>query len=219
MTRTLQRIQSLLPSTVVCAVLLLCGPVLGQLVVLPSAGNMLGAATASEPGKWIVFAEGFMPVQPTLVDGGKSILWEGKAGTYAVIYLPPGDGQPTVQRVTLGDPGPDPPEPDPPGPNPVGPKQIMMFYDSDRLDNYPEPQRALLTSLALRRELVQAGHVVLEMVEAAALAGTPPARYKAFFDAARGQAMPVLAMAPKSGGSVRAVPLPADKAGLLEALK
>ena len=98
-------------------VLLLCGPVLGQLVVLPAQGNLLGAATAPEPGKWIVFAEGFMPIQPVLVDGGKSILWEGKAGTYAVIYLPPGDGQPTVQRVTLGgDPGPDPPPPVPPVP-------------------------------------------------------------------------------------------------------
>jgi hypothetical protein len=132
-----------------------------------------------------------------------------------VIYFPPGDAQPTVQQVTLGDPGPDPPPPDPI----TGPKQLMMFYDADRLDNYPEPQRALLTSLALRKELVSAGHVVLEMVEAEALNGTPPARYKAFFDAARGQAMPVLAMAPKSGGSVRAVPLPADTAGLLEALK
>ena len=43
-----------------------------------------------------------MPVQPTLNDGGKSIVWEGDAGDYAVIYLPPGDGQPVVQKVTLG---------------------------------------------------------------------------------------------------------------------
>lgn len=122
------------------------------------------------------------------------------------------------KTITVGEaPGPDPPGPDPP--NPVGPKQIMIFYEGDRLDNYPPPQREILVSLALRQELVQAGHVVLEMVESAALSGTAPARYKTFFDAARGQALPVLTFAPKAGGTVKAVPLPADKTGLLEALK
>jgi hypothetical protein len=63
---------------------------------MPAAGKCLGYAAAHEPGKWIVFASGMMPVQPTLNDGGKSIVWEGDAGDYAVIYLPPGDGQPVV---------------------------------------------------------------------------------------------------------------------------
>lgn len=91
-------------------------PALGQVAVLPTTGKSLGGATAPEPGKWIVFAAGLMPVQPVLLDSGKAIIWEGPAGDYAVIYLPPGDGQPIVQRVTLGgNPGPEPqPDPTPP---------------------------------------------------------------------------------------------------------
>jgi len=125
------------------------------------------------------------------------------------------------KAIVVGDPGPDPPQPDPPGPNPppVGPKQIMIFYDFDRLDNYPESQRSLLTSLVLRKELVAAGHVFLEVVEKAALSGTAPAKYKVFFDAARGKELPLLAIAPKEGGPGLVMPLPANKAALLEALK
>lgn len=98
--------------------LLLCVPTAlwGQsLTVLPSAGKAAGFVSAPEPGKWIVFATGFMPVQPTLVDGGKSIVFEGEAGEYAVIYLPPGDAQPLVQKVVLGGVAPQPDPPVPPG--------------------------------------------------------------------------------------------------------
>ena len=204
----------ILPCTI--WVLLLCSSALGQLVVLPTPGNLLGAATAPEPGKWIVFAEGFMPVQPTLTDGGKTILWQGKAGLYAVVYLPPGDGQPVVQQVKLGEkePGPDPPDP----PTPGGPYQLMMVYDADLLDNYPPQQRALLTSQTYRRQLVQTGHVVLEIVERAAL-DLPSQRYAAFFAVAKGKPLPLLLYAPKAGGDVKAVPLPANWQALQEVLK
>ena len=106
----------------VVTLLLLPLPASAQITVLPTQGKSLGSASAPEPGKWIVFASGFLPVQPIVLDGGKTVLWEGDPGDYAVIYLPPGDGQPVVQRVTLGatsppapDPQPDPtPEPQPP---------------------------------------------------------------------------------------------------------
>jgi hypothetical protein len=116
------------------------------LTVLPAAGHHLGAATAPEPGKWIVFSEGFMPIQPVLVDGGKTILWEGKPGTYAVIYLPPGDGQPVVQQVKLGEkePSPDPPVP----PVPPGERWAVIWEESSQRT----PQQAALYA-ALRKQL------------------------------------------------------------------
>lgn len=114
--------------------------------------------------------------------------------------------------VGPGGPGPDPP---PPG----GPYQLMFFYEGDSLDNYPQAQRNLITSLALRNRLVSQGHVVLEMVEAKALDKPAPDRYKLFFDAVRGKTMPRLAFAPKEGGELREVPLPANEAELNELLK
>lgn len=88
---------------------------IGQVATFPPAGKSLGAATAPEPGKWIVFATGFTPIQPTLLDGGKAIWWVGDAGEYAVIFFPPGDAQPVVSKVTLGGSAPVPP----PGPGPT----------------------------------------------------------------------------------------------------
>lgn len=191
-----------------------------QLKTLPEPGKLLGYVAAEEPGKWLVFGPGGITiVQPTVIDGGKAVFWQGAAGEYAVVFLPPGDAQPLPINVVLGGPAPGPDPPDPPTPEPSGAKQIMMFYSGDQLDNLPAAQRELLTSLKLRQELVKAGHVVLEMVEASALSGAAPARYKAFFDAARDQPMPVLVYAPKTGGKVTAVPLPADRARLLEVLR
>lgn len=94
---------------------LIAATAFGQVVTFPPSGKSLGAATAPEPGKWIVFATGFTPIQPTLVDGGKGIWWVGDAGEYAVIFFPPGDAQPVVSKVTLGGSAPAPP----PGPTPA----------------------------------------------------------------------------------------------------
>lgn len=67
----------------VATLLLLPLPALAQISVLPTQGKSLGSASAPEPGKWIVFATGFLPVQPVLLDGGETILREGDAGDYS----------------------------------------------------------------------------------------------------------------------------------------
>ena len=175
-------------------VLLLCSSVWGQLVVLPSAGNMLGAATAPEPGKWIVFAEGFMPIQPVLVDGGKSIMWEGKAGTYAVIYLPPGDGQPTVQRVTLGDPGPDPP---PIPPVPPGERWAVVWMETAERT----PQQAALFA-KLRKEWEPNRLFILDV-------SNPGPAWEAYRKLAEPKELPALAVYAGTA-LVRTVPCPSS---------
>jgi hypothetical protein len=173
--------------------------------VLPTQGNLLGAATAPEPGKWIVFAEGFMPIQPVLVDGGKSILWEGKAGTYAVIYLPPGDGQPVVQRVTLGgDPGPDPPPPVPPVP--PGERWAVIWNETAQRT----PQQASLY-VALRKEFQSERLLILDVSQL-------PPKWEAWrAKLAPAQALPAL-MVVAGNQLVRVVPLPSSVAAVREAI-
>lgn len=107
---------------VALAVVASCSVLWGQLTVLPTSGKSLGSATAPEPGKWFVLSSDFMPVTPIYIeqvekDGpAKGVMWEGAAGVYAVFYFPPGDKQPTFQKVTLGGSVPPPKPPDPPDP-------------------------------------------------------------------------------------------------------
>jgi hypothetical protein len=114
------------------------------------------------------------------------------------------------------DPGPDPPVP----PNPGGPKELMLFYEADQLDNYPEPQRRLLTSLKLREELTSAGHLFYRVIEAGALeANVAGSGWEPWFAAVKGDPMPRAALRNRGGGPVTDVPLPADKAALLKLLE
>jgi len=110
----------------------------------------MALVTAPEPGKWVVLkSPDFLPVQPTLFDGGKSIAFEGDAGVYGVLFFPPGDGQPLVQRVVLGGTTPDPPEPPDP-PVPPGDRWAIIWEES--LDRTPE-QAALRTALKKQSDL------------------------------------------------------------------
>jgi hypothetical protein len=94
-----------------------------EATVLPEPGKLLGFVSRTEPGKWLVFGpNGFKIVQPTIIEGGKAVLWQGLAGEYAVIYLPPGEAQPIPLVVQLGAAGPVPPGPiPPPNPPPLSP--------------------------------------------------------------------------------------------------
>jgi hypothetical protein len=211
-------------------------PALAQISVLPTHGKSLGSASAPEPGKWIVFATGFLPVQPVLLDGGKTILWEGDAGDYAVIYLPPGDAQPVVQRVTLGatsppapDPQPDPtPEPQPP-PSPTK-WQVAIFVESDDLDAMPLAQLEITSSLVFRQTLAAAGHALLgiwdkdrpttTVCEGGVCRQVPVGgKHDAFWAAVSGDPLPRVAIAPLGGGPVQDFPLPATAAELLQLLQ
>lgn len=214
-----------------CIALSLPLPASGQLTVLPSQGKYLGAATAPEAGKWIVFAANFVPVQPTLVDGGKSILWEGDAGDYAVIFLPPGDAQPIVQKVTLGKAADPPTPPTPPTP-PVNAKwQVLFFIESADLDNLTLPQQAMLSGLVFRSELTKAGHRFMGTfdkdrstgqtvicVDGTCLRTTRESKYDVWWKAIAGKTVPLVAIAPLEGGTIQTFPLPADAAALLKLL-
>lgn len=118
-------------------------------------------------------------------------------------------------EVLVGN-GPVPPPPPPPPPGDK--KQIVMFYSADQLDNYPQPQRSLLTSLALRQKLVAAGHQVLEILEAAAIPNTAGGPLAEFGKSVVGDALPRVALRPVSGGAVLDYALPADEAGLMKLL-
>ena len=209
----------------VVALLLLPLPASAQITVLPTQGKSLGSASAPEPGKWIVFAAGFLPVQPVLLDGGKTILWEGDAGDYAVIYLPPGDAQPVVQRVTLGGTVTPPIPPDPP---PVNAKwQVLFFVESADLDSLTLPQLEMVSGLLFRQELNKAGHKFLGTFDKDRSSGQTvvsqdgtcltvqrESKYDVWWKAITGKAVPLVAIAPIAGGDIQTFPLPANAAAL-----
>ena len=177
-----------------------------DLIVLPTEGKLLGYVSAPEPGKWVVIEKTeFVFVQPTVLEGGKSIMIEGTAGKYGVIYFPPGDDtQPMTQVVVLGGGEPDPPDP----PEPSGPWQIMMFYDAQYLDDYQPEKRLLLNSLILRDKLEADGHVFLEALEKSDIRDGVPSRYTPWVNAVLNDPLPRIALAPLEGGKVMDFPLP-----------
>lgn len=104
-----------------------------ELTVLPTAGKLAGYVSSPEPGKWLVFQEGFLPVESTVLDGGKAVLWQGEPGVYGVMYFPPGDAQPTMKRVVLGSEQPKPkPDPDPNPPLPPGAKWLLLVEEAGK---------------------------------------------------------------------------------------
>jgi hypothetical protein len=116
--------------------------------------------------------------------------------------------------VSGGGPGPDPPDP----PNPGGKYRIVMFYSADQLDNYPQPQRSLLTSRQYREQLVSLGHIFLEVLEEASLASASGA-FAPFIESVKGDPLPRIAIVPVAGGKVLDFPLPADMPALLKLLE
>jgi len=117
-------------------------------------------------------------------------------------------------EVLVGeDPNPPPPPPPPPG----GPYEIAMFYEADKLDNYPQSQRSLLTSLSLREKLQAQKHQVLEIFEWSSLS-TNGGQYEDFFAAVRDSTAPRIAIRAIAGGPVIDAPLPPNEAALMEFL-
>ena len=189
------------------------------LTPMPSEGKLLGGVKSDVAGKWIVIAEGMKFIQPTVIDEGKSILFEGDPGLYGVIFFPPGDAQPQTTTVILkGGDRPDPPLP--PDPTPGGLKQIVMFYDGNQKDNLPNEQRQLMFSLATIKKIEKLGHSVLEIVESKALGRSDlPKRIESFAAAAEdlGQ-FPSIVVAPLTGGKLEAYPLPKNYDELIKLL-
>ena len=204
-----------------------CGATLAQTIqTKPDGGRLLGYAGAESPGQWVVFAAGFLEVKPEVISGGAAILFQGPAGEYAIIYFGPESAEPIVTKVVLGGGVPPippiPPDPDPPDPPlpPGGPWQIVLFYDGGQLDNYPPSQRNLLTSLALRKQLQQDGHDLLEILESAAVNnGTVVSKLEPWIKSVKGKPFPRVALAPVAGGTIQDFPLPADETAFLALLK
>ena len=114
-------------------------------------------------------------------------------------------------EVLVGeDPNPPPPPPPPPG----GPYEIAMFYQADQLDNYPQSQRNLLTSLSLREKLWADNHKVAEIFEWSSTS-TTTGPYADFFAAVRDKTAPRLAIRPVSGGPVIDIALPMNESDFL----
>jgi hypothetical protein len=156
-----------------------------------------GTHTVSYRGVWIA------TVPVTLADG-------------TVVQVLQGFGflDESATFTVKGGTGPNPPLP----PDPGGKWQMMLFYEADRLDNYPEPQRQLLTSRVVREQLTSDGHRFRKVVESAALSGTASAEFEPWFKAVRGKTLPRVAIAPVEGGAVREFPLPADLTALKQLL-
>lgn len=122
-----------------------------EATIFPKPGKAVGYVRATEPGKWIVLASTLLPVKPEVVNEGKGCIFEGDAGTYAVIRIPKGDDdQPDVYTVTLGGipapPGPTPPGPQPPGPQPPGPQPPTPVFTGFAKLAYDEGMKVVQAS-------------------------------------------------------------------------
>jgi hypothetical protein len=116
------------------------------------------------------------------------------------------------RKVTIGTPGPQPdptpgPTPDP-IPTPGLTYQWLVFIESENLDNLPAGQQAIVASLTFRQRMAAKGHVFLGRMEPA---NAPPA-YASLVAAIGKLLLPVVCLAPTSGGPVKAFPLPANEA-------
>lgn len=176
------------------------------------------------------------PAKRVTVEGGRKIH----------IWAPPGEYEVSLTVITIvidwekqmkevlydehvatlviegdGDDGDD----DGPDPTP-GAKQFVLIYEGSQLDNMPQLQRFILTSLKARKEWEEAGHRLLEVLERSQVAavGSDDHLYafvQAFTRAEqRGMRAPVVVYAPRAGGQpavVKALPESASK--LLEELQ
>lgn len=114
---------------------------------LPDPGKFAGYVATDQPGKWLVFGPGgFTVVQPTVLEGGKAIIWQGAPGEYAAVFFPPGDTvQPVVQKVLLGTTTPPVP-PTPPTP-PTPPLSALAAQTRDWAMALVPPTAALKCEL------------------------------------------------------------------------
>jgi hypothetical protein len=134
---------------------------------------------------------------------------------------------------------PDPPTPDPPVPNPTEKWQVMFFVESTDVDDLPDGQIELISSLSFRQSLEAAGHRFMgrydrnSVMESKAnctydrygrkICQPPTMVVKSdlapWWEAVKGDELPRMAIAPIDGGKVRDFPLPANSAELYSLLE
>jgi hypothetical protein len=185
---------------VVMAGILTCAVAFGQTItVKPDSSRLLGYAGASAPGKWVVFASGFLEVKPEVIADGKAIVWQGPAGEYAVVYFGPESAEPVVQKVVLGGGAPDPFPPTPPvPPTPPGQRWAIVWEESSERT----PAQASLY-IALRKQFKSDRLMILDV------STLPPAweAYRKLVPAS--QVLPALQVL-AADKQVRVVPLPSS---------
>lgn len=164
----------------------------------------------STGGKLKIRYKGFwLLLEPvTFVDGnGKEITIQSYRGHGSIDEV-------AVVEVIGGSPGP------PPGPNPPVPGQkyeVMIFHESADLDNLPNSQRNLLSSLHVRENLIQRGHVFLGVLDIDSATDRSDS-WGPWMSMARKSKVPMVLIRPVGGGEITAHELPIDYDGLLDLL-
>lgn len=183
---------------------------------LPTEGKSAASVRTDAAGRWLVLSRDMLPVSALswkLTSGGSIVVFEGDPGeTFGVVFIPDKTNQPiAATRVTLGGcPDPSPPDPDPdPDPDPNRKWQIMLFYESDDLDNLPVAQRELIAGRKFRQQLEARGHHFAGAYDVDAITRTS-GELTTWWAAIQGDPMPRVALAPRAGGDVQDYPLPAS---------
>jgi hypothetical protein len=147
--------------TIACLALLIFHAVCSadETTVFPEEGKAAAVCVTTEEGRWLVVADGFMPVAARtlrLADGGSVVIWQGDPGDrYGAIFIPNDQDQPlqshavklTGARPPPG-PGPEPgPDPPPPPPPPVPPTSGELTIITIRPDQPTADQKEQLLVL------------------------------------------------------------------------
>jgi hypothetical protein len=105
---------ALLTATSVCSA--------DQMTVFPEEGKAAAVCSVTEEGRWLVVADGFMPVSARthrLADGGSVVMWQGDPGDkFGAIFIPHDQDQP-LQSQAVKLTGAKPPTQPPPQPPPT----------------------------------------------------------------------------------------------------
>lgn len=124
-------------------------------------------------------------------------------------------------RIATTEPEPTPnPTPGPTPPGPRGAKQVAIVIESNRLDNLPDAQRAIVASLDARKRIAAAGHLfvgVFDPDQQATSRGKLPQWIGQFAEQAKRE--PLMVIAPKDGGTPVSRALPVSVDALLESLR
>ena len=108
--------------------------------------------------------------------------------------------------------------PPPLPPLPTGAKQLVFFVAAENLESLPEGQQAILTSLAVRKNLADLGHVFSQVIDDDQIKEGVAPKWIPFILAVAGDTLPRVAIAPVDGGAVEDFPLPENYDGLLKLL-
>jgi len=156
---------------------------------------------SAKPGKHVIRASGVWVLTKDVTVGEETFPVLVDFGQYSY-----------TKEVLVGE------DPVPPPPPPNSKYEIVVFYEGDKLDNYSQDQRSLLTSRVLRQKLENEGHDFLQIVEARAITTTPEGSLADFIKSVVGDSLPRLAIRPVSGGPVQDFPLPENDEGLMKIL-